>query len=145
MYLLDTNILSELIRREPNPSVVARFEAVPDEELFTSAICVEEVAFGARIAPPDNRIWERFEDKILPWLTVLDFDLNSALTGGPMRGDWQQQGTSVGYADALIAATARAYGLTLVTRNVQHFDHVVGLKVENWFEPPSAPAPPGPT
>lgn len=88
MHLLDTNILSELIKRQPNPKVAARFEALPDDELFTSAICVEEIAFGARIAPPGNRVWERFDREVLPWLTVLDFDLNAALTGGALRGDW---------------------------------------------------------
>src|SRR5437667_11817325 len=111
MYLLDTNTLSELIRREPNPRVAARFEGVPDDELFTSAICIEEVVFGCRIAPPDNRIWERFETEVLPFITILDFDVNAAFTTGPMRGDWQRLGTPVGYADALIAGTAVSYGL----------------------------------
>ena len=134
MHLLDTNILSELMKRQPSPKVAARFEAVPDDELFTSAICVEEIAFGARIAPPGNRIWDRFDGEVLRWLTVLDFDLNAALTGGALRGDWHRQGTPVGYADSLIAANARAYGLVLVTRNTRHFDHVTGLTVENWFE-----------
>ena len=134
MYLLDTNILSELIRREPNRQVLGRFEAIPDEQLFTSTICIEEIAFGASIAPVGNRIWERFETEVLPWVTVLDFDLNSALNAGPMRGRWKQRGTPVGYADSLLAATATAYGLILVTRNVRHFAHEPTLKVENWFE-----------
>ncbi len=47
MNLLDTNILSELSKREPNRAVVARFEAMHEEELFTSTICIEEIAFGA--------------------------------------------------------------------------------------------------
>ena len=42
----------------------------------------------------------------------------------------------MGYPDALIAATAKAYGLTLVTRNLKHFEHVAALKAENWFNPP---------
>ena len=75
MYLLDTNVLSELVRREPNPSVAEKFETTTDEELFTSVICVEEVAFGVAIAPEGNHIWERFEDKVLARVSVLGFDL----------------------------------------------------------------------
>ena len=134
MFLLDTNILSELMKRDPAARVLARFEAAPDEQLFTSAICVEEIAFGASIAPAGNRHWERFETQVLPWLTVLEFGLNSAFLGGPLRGDWHRRGHATSYADALIAATAKAHGLTLVTRNARHFDHVSGLAVENWFE-----------
>ena len=139
MYLLDTNVLSELSKREPNLLVVARFEVEPGENLFTSAICVEEIAFGARIAPPGNRIWERFENEVLPSLTVLDFDLRSAMIGGAMRGEWKISGTPVGYPDSLIAAAAKANNLILVTRNVRHYDHVAGLQMENWFEPPAPP------
>ena len=129
--------MSELIRREPDRTVVARFEEVPDEGLFTSAICVEEVAFGARSAEPGNRIWERFESKVLPALTVLAFDQKAALAGGSMRGTRRLQGTPMDYADALIAATALAHGLTLATRNTRHFGAIPGLTVENWFEPRS--------
>ena len=134
MYLLDTNILSEIMRREPDRRVLARLEAIPDDQLFTSTICIEEISYGAAIAPVGNRIWERFEKEVLQWITVLDFDLNSALNGGPMRGTWKQRGTPVGYADCLLAATAAACGLILVTRNVRHFAHESTLKVENWFE-----------
>ena len=135
MYLLDTNVLSELIRRVPSAMVEARFEAASDGELHTSAICIEEIAFGARIAPRGNLIWQRFEARVFPRLTILSFDRHCAVVGGAHRGDWQRQGTPVDYADALIAASALAFGLTLVTRNVQHFDHIPGLKVENWFTP----------
>ena len=54
MYLLDTNILSELMRRQPNPQVETRFASEPGE-LFASAITVEEIRYGARIGPPGQR------------------------------------------------------------------------------------------
>jgi len=136
MYLLDTNVLSELIKRDPSPLVVGRFEAAAERTLYTSVICVEEIAFGVRIAPPQNRIWERFEAQVLPWVTVLDLDLNSALASSALRGQAQRQGQPPSYADSLIAGTCQAYGLTLVTRNTRHFDHFNELTTENWFEPP---------
>ena len=68
-------------------------------------------------------------------VTVLAFDEPLAIKAGDLRAEWKQQGTPAGYGDGLIASTAKAKNLILVTRNVRHFDHVSGLKVENWFEP----------
>ena len=133
MYLLDTNILSELVRRLPDPRVEARFEAEP-ERLFSSVICLEEIRFGTRIGPPGNKLWERMEADVLPYLSVLALDAASAIIAGDLRAEWKALGTPVGYRDGLIAATAKAHRLVLVTRNVRHFDHVSGLTVENWFE-----------
>jgi predicted nucleic acid-binding protein len=53
MYLLDTNVLSELMRLNPNTHVEARFE-LEQADLFTSAICIEEIRYGAKIGPPGN-------------------------------------------------------------------------------------------
>lgn len=138
MYLLDTNILSELMRAQPNPCVEVRFESEP-EPLFTSVICVEEIRYGAKIAPPGNKLWDRFITDVRPHVTVLPLDEGVALRAGDLRAGWKTDGTPVGYRDGLIAATALAHSLTLVTRNVRHFDHVAGLKTENWFEPPETP------
>jgi predicted nucleic acid-binding protein len=134
MYLLDTNVLGELMRRQPNPQVEARFASEP-AELFVSAITVEEIRYGASIGPPGSRLWERAEADLFPHVTVLALDESVAVLAGKLRGEWKRSGTPVGYPDGLIAATAKRFGLTLVTRNVRHFDHVAGLAVENWFEP----------
>jgi predicted nucleic acid-binding protein len=133
MYLLDTNILSELVRRLPDPRVESRFESEP-ERLFTSVICLEEIRFGTRIGPPGNRLWERMEADVLPYLSVLALDAAAAILAGDLRAEWKTLGTPVGYRDGLIAASAKAHRLVLVTRNVRHFDHVSGLTLENWFE-----------
>ena len=133
MYLLDTNILSELVRRLPDPRVESRFESEP-ERLFTSVICLEEIRFGTRIGPPGNKLWERMEADVLPHLSVLALDAAAAILAGDLRAEWKTLGTPAGYRDGLIAATAKAHRLVLVTRNVRHFDHVTGLTVENWFE-----------
>ena len=133
MYLLDTNILSELVRRLPDPRVESRFESEP-ESLFTSVICLEEIRFGTRIGPPGNKLWERMEADVLPHLSVLALGPSAAILAGDLRAEWKTLGTPVGYRDGLIAATAKAHNLILATRNVRHFDHVSGLTVENWFE-----------
>jgi tRNA(fMet)-specific endonuclease VapC len=135
MYLLDTNVLSELMRLRPDPRVEARFESEP-ELLLTSVICLEEIRYGAKIAPPGNKLWERFTADLRPHLTILPLDESAASLAGDLRAEWKTRGTPIGYRDGLIAATAWANSLVLVTRNVRHFDHVTGLKIENWFEPP---------
>jgi tRNA(fMet)-specific endonuclease VapC len=134
MYLVDTNVLSELMRLKPNPNLEARFGS-EKADIFTSAICIEEIRYGAKIGPPGNKLWERFSTDVLPRVTVLAFDEPLAIKAGDLRAEWKQQGTPAGYGDGLIASTAKAKNLILVTRNVRHFDHVSGLKVENWFEP----------
>jgi predicted nucleic acid-binding protein len=134
VFLLDTNILSELVRRQPHPKVRARFEAAPNHNLFTSAICVEEIRFGCRLVPHGEAKWRAMLAKVLSRVTVLDFTYAAAIRAGELRAAWRQAGTPVGYEDGLIAAATLVAGLTLVTRNVRHFDHVSGLTVENWFE-----------
>jgi predicted nucleic acid-binding protein len=135
VYLLDTNVLSELMRAHPSPLVEARFEAEP-EELFTSAICVEEIRFGAVIAPPGNRLWDRAEASVFPYVTVLPLDEALAIVAADLRAEWKRRGTPVAYGDGLIAATAKGRNLTLGTRNVRHFAQVTVVRIENWFEPP---------
>lgn len=137
MYLLDTNVLSELMRLRPDPAVEARFESEHDP-LLTSVICLEEIRYGAKIAPPGNKLWERFVADRRPHLTVLPLDESLAVLADDLRAEWKTRGRPVGYREGLIAATAQAGGLVLVTRNIRHFDHVTGLKTENWFEPPAA-------
>jgi predicted nucleic acid-binding protein len=134
VFLLDTNILSELVRKRPDPRVEARFQQAQEETLFTSAVCLEEIRFGCAIIPEGNLRWRRIHAKVLHRVRTLVFDYRAALIAGDLRGQWKTAGTPVGYEDGLIAATARSHGLTLVTRNTRHFDHVTGLKVENWFE-----------
>lgn len=141
MYLLDTNILSELIRLRPDPRVEARFEVEP-EALLTSVICVEEIRYGAKIGPPGNKLWERSQAEVFPRLTILPLDEALAIAAADLRAEWKRQGTPLAYADGLIAATAKGKNLILVTRNVGHFHHVAGLTVEKWFEPPPPSAPP---
>lgn len=134
MYLLDTNVLSELMRLNPNAHVEERFE-LERADLFTSAICLEEIRYGARIGPPGNKLWERAATDVLPHLKVLALDESIAVAAGDLRAEWKRQGKLAGYGDGLIAATAKAKSLILVTRNVRHFAHVVGLTVKNWFSP----------
>ena len=84
MYLLDRNVLLELMRLKPDSHVEARFEA-ESAELFTSAVCIEEIRYWAKSGPPGNKLWERFQADVRPHLQVVAFDESLAVTAADLR------------------------------------------------------------
>jgi len=135
MYLLDTDILSNLMKRSPSTSLIAKLASVPVEQQFTSSITLGEVVYGAcRLAARTDALLARLEATLLPNLPILPFDAAAAYQYGEVRAQLERQGTPLGEADLRIAAIALAQGFTVVTGNVRHFQRVPGVSVENWFE-----------
>lgn len=131
-YLLDTDIISATLRRQPDLRVVRRLASVPPTEQFTSAISLAELLFGAhRVGRADlvERIMELGD-----YLPVLPFDEAAARAFGPLKADLERVGTPLAEPDLRIAAIALATGLTLVSGNVRHFARVPGLALQNWLE-----------
>jgi len=146
MFLLDTDILSNLLKRAPSMTLIARLAAVPAESQFTSSITLGELLYGARRRGPlADQLLTRTETRLLPELPVLPFDASAARRYGAIRCELEQRGTPVGDADLRIAAIALARGLTVVTGNERHFRRVPDLSVENWLSgtPPLDAAPEG--
>jgi predicted nucleic acid-binding protein len=117
-HLVDTNVLSELSRPEPDPGVLAWAAAV--EEVWLSAITVEEVRFGLAWRP-NARVLAWFERFVRDHAQVLPVTDRVAAQAGMLRGTLRARGEQRTQADMLIAATALAHGLILVTRNVRDF------------------------
>jgi tRNA(fMet)-specific endonuclease VapC len=135
MYLLDTDVLSNLMKRTPVSTLVAKVARVPPEEQFTSSITLGELVYGAhRLRERTAALLERIEDTVLPNLPVLPFDASAARRYGGLRAELERRGTLVGDADMRIAAVALSRGLTVVTGNERHFRRIPGLEVENWLE-----------
>ncbi len=135
MYLLDTDIVSNLIRRRPSGALLSKLDAVPEEDQLLSSITVGELLYGAyRLGTQGLSLLELLENLLAQGRTVLPFDGDAARRYARLRAELEQAGQPLAEADLRIASIALAGGLTLVTANVRHFARVPGLSVENWLE-----------
>ncbi|BCX82503.1 tRNA(fMet)-specific endonuclease VapC [Methylomarinovum caldicuralii] len=129
-YLLDTNILSHLIR-QPQGQVRAHLDRVGEDTLCTSVIVACELRYGAQRSGSE-RIGARV-DALLQILPVLPLEPEVAEHYADIRTHLESKGTPIGHNDLLIAAHARHLKLVMVTHNVREFRRVPGLPVENWI------------
>ena len=135
MYLLDTDILSNLLKRTPSTVLIAKLASIPPAEQFTSSITLGELIYGAhRLGARSGTLLERLESTLPTNLPILPFDASAARIYGEVRADLERLGTPIGDADLRIGAIALSHGLTVVTGNVRHFQRFPSLPLENWLE-----------
>jgi tRNA(fMet)-specific endonuclease VapC len=130
MYLLDTNILSDLVRH-PQGVIGANIAQGTTETIVTSIIVASELRFGAE-RRGSERLTAQLEG-ILKRLPVLPLEDDADRHYGALRAELERQGKPIGGNDMFIAAHALALDATLVTDNVREFERVPGLRVENWL------------
>jgi tRNA(fMet)-specific endonuclease VapC len=129
-YLLDTNILSDLVR-QPQGKVAVRIAEVGEDSICTSIIVAAELRYGAEKSGSKS-LSERV-DLILSALEILPLEPPTDRHYGDLRHHLARRGTPIGPNDLLIAAHALAQDLTLITANTREFKRVHGLRVENWL------------
>lgn len=129
-YLLDTNILSDLVR-QPQGTVAGRVAAVGEENICTSIIVAAELRFGA-LKSGSRQLADRVE-LILSAVDILSLEAPADHHYARLRYHLTSQGTPIGPNDMLIAAHALSLGLTVVTANTGEFSRVPGLNVKNWL------------
>jgi tRNA(fMet)-specific endonuclease VapC len=132
-YLLHTNVLSEVIRKDPNHALLQRLNEVAASDIVTSAICVAELRHGAARVAHGIRLWERIAREVLSRVDILPFGEAEAVRAGDLLASLEAQGTPIGIEDVWIGATALVHGLVVVTRNLKHFQRVAGLHSESWW------------
>ncbi|AFZ11658.1 PilT protein domain protein [Crinalium epipsammum PCC 9333] len=132
LYLLDTNIISELIKN-PRGVIFSKIQNVGEDTVCTSIIVACESRFGAE-KKNSQKLTEKVEI-ILDSIEILPLTHPVEQYYAEIRTDLEQQGTPIGGNDLLIAAHCLSLGLTLVTNNVREFSRVPNLKVENWLNP----------
>jgi len=134
MYLLDTDIVSNLLKPTPSTSLVNRLTHVPTVHQNTSSITLGEVLYGSYLLGPRGAaLRARAEATVLANMPVLPFDQPAAHVYAEVRAHLESEGTPIGDADTRIAAIAIANDLTLVTGNTHHFERVPGLRLANWL------------
>lgn len=130
-YLLDTNILSDLVRN-PQGAVAAQITKAGEDTVCTSIIVEAELRYGA-IKSNSAKLAERI-DLILSALEILPLEPPADHQYASLRHHLTRQGSPIGPNDLLIASQALANDLTVITANVREFSRVPRLKVENWLE-----------
>ena len=131
-YLLDTNICIYYINEKPS-HIMEKVHQCMLDGICISAITLAELEHGvAKSAYPEQNA-----DKLAQFLSIFDvlpFGGEAATAYGIIQADLQRKGTPISPMDTLIAAHARAEGVTLVTNNLREFERVEGLALENWAE-----------
>ncbi len=117
--LVDTNIISELVRKEPDPGVLAWASTV--KRVGMSVITLEELYYGISWKP-NPRVLEWLNGFLAGYVEVLPVNEGIARTAGILRGQFQAKGIVRTQADLFIAATASEHGLTVVTRSIKDFE-----------------------
>lgn len=130
MYLLDTNILSNLMKRSPSDHLLEKMHSIPVGDQFTSSITLGELLFGA-LKKGSKRLLDQVRTPVIRKLPILPFDSDAASRYAEIRVELERQGTPLNEPDLGIAGIALARNLTVVTDNVKHFERVPGLAVEN--------------
>ena len=137
-YLIDTCVISELRKPAPQESVLAWFQACDEEDLFISSLSLGELCFGISILPEGkqrndlsfwfNELIEAFLERILPVTESV------AIIWGNLRAQAQKSGSVMPVIDGLLAATAEAHRMVLVTRNIDDIQ-AAGISILNpWLQ-----------
>jgi predicted nucleic acid-binding protein len=138
-FLLDTCLISELVKKEPNAAVLNWLDERDEQTLFLSVLTLGELQKGISklstgVRKDDLQAWvehdliERFAGRIL------DLDLETALLWGKLQGEAELKGEKLPVMDSLIAATAIAHGLAVVTRNAKDIERCRARVFSPWVE-----------
>lgn len=130
-YLLDTNMLSDLVK-QPAGRVAAQIAKVGEDSICTSIVAAAELRYGAEKSQ-SKAIADRV-DLVLSAIEVLTLELPADQHYAHIRHHLTRRGTPIGPNDLLIAAHALAESLTVVTANTSEFERVPGLALENWLD-----------
>jgi tRNA(fMet)-specific endonuclease VapC len=134
-YLLDTNVVSELMRPVPNPIIVERVD-FHHSEIAIASVVIHELLYGCLRLPESKKrqtLLNSINESALS-RPVIDYDSEAAQLHAQERARLSKIGKTLAFADGQIASIASSNDLILVTNNVADFQYFESLKIENWFE-----------
>jgi predicted nucleic acid-binding protein len=137
VIVLDTNVLSAVMRRNPEPAVVEWLDRQPSESVWTTAVTLFEIRFGLELLPRSRRrrqLESAFDRALVEDLggRVLPFDEEAAREAGVRAAERQTAGKTVDFRDLEIAGIVAARRGTLATRNTKHFEGLRIAMVDPW-------------
>jgi len=134
VYLLDTNILSELVKTTPSQNVMRKLKQF-ENMIAVPSLVIHELYFGWLTMPEGKKKQSigQFIVEVVGCLTVFDYDASAARVHAEVRAELKKNGHTLPFVDGQIAAIAMVNGVTLVTRNTKDFQAISGIRLENWF------------
>lgn len=131
-YLLDTDAVSETLRRRPLAAYIDWLVTIPREQLLISSVTAAELLRGAyRGRDRHPNLLSRIESQVFPTLTILPFDRSTAEIYARISSVLDRQGQPLAHPDLQIAATALQFDFQLVTGNTRHFSRISGLRIHS--------------
>lgn len=134
MYLFDTDVITNIFKRQPSATLLARLADTPRSQQHICSVTVAEIVYGACKSGRPAHHLRNLQEVLLPAVNLVGFDSKAAFVCGRLRAGLEKAGTPLDLADLEIAAIALANGFVLVTGNVRHFARVPDLAVENWLD-----------
>jgi len=133
MFLFDTDIITNILKKSPSPRLLKKLIGVPKSEQFISTITVSEIVYGAMKSNRPEYHLQNLHNILLPSVNIVGFDTKAAYICGKIRAELEKRGQPLDLADLEIAAIAVANNFLLVTGNTKHFERISELHIENWL------------
>ncbi|CAK8710993.1 MAG: tRNA(fMet)-specific endonuclease VapC [Candidatus Electronema aureum] len=133
MYLFDTNIITNVLKKQPSQCLLERLALIPKHQQHISTVTVSEIVYGAMKSSRPAYHLNNLEQILLPSVNVVSFDRKAACVCGRLRAELEKKGQPLDLADLEIASIAIAEDLILVTGNIRHFGRIKELRLEDWL------------
>lgn len=135
-FVLDTNIISEPLRPNPNSHIALKLKEF-ENEIAIASLVWHELLYGVERLPPSQKrqkIEDYLRNVVKGKMPILPYDEAASSYHAMQRARLEKKGISVPFPDGQIAAIAKCNELTLITRNTKDFKYFEGLRVQNWFQ-----------
>jgi predicted nucleic acid-binding protein len=134
MYLLDTDILVNILRSKPPLSILSRLKGLKRSEQYTTTLNVGDLMYIVYMSNDPPYYENLLHRLLLSHLEILPFDTDASKRYGSIKADLEKKGISLSDRSIRIAAICLCHNLTLVTSRTEGLKHINGLKVENWLD-----------
>jgi predicted nucleic acid-binding protein len=134
MYLFDTDILANLLKKQPSLSLLAHLKELRRNDQYTASLNIAELIYIVQKSPDPAHYQQILDHTLLPYLHILPFDLEASKKYGHLNADLDAQGIHLPERSLQIASICLTNDLTLITARTQDLDGIQGLRFMNWLD-----------